>query len=864
MKTLHPDKTWYTGIALLLLSSATFFLPPQNGKDLIGNGLFFVNYLSALAYLFLLWLNEKIRRGSNSLPHLFLLLNLALLSCYALNHTFTLFGPSAGWLTILLVISGISFSSLQFFPRFPFLIQGLISFIAGVSIVVFLYLAVLLAPGYVVGILAAIVIGLSLHLFVPALYAGYIIVFVIRANRINRRLKLFFFAGLLFALGCTTQYAVRWHIAAGRLNKALMGAKGNSNGLPEWITVAQCCPPSSLEETILKSPFAEGLGYEGIFGWQPRGLFNEKQDHDPLVVVAAALSGGTDLDWEQRIHILNALFDARHKTEQRRWSSDDLITTDIATSVQLWPQLHLSYTEENITVANPAAADSDRWNSSEEALYTFHLPEGAVVSALSLWINGKEEKAVLSTRQGADSAYATIVGSERRDPSVVHWQEGNTVVVRVFPVTTESRRFKLGITAPLEKTGGKLAYRSVRFDGPSAAKARTSVRFEPMQRLIRPEWPSTYSPRWTMQCEDPGILPAIFPFDGKLYVTATPEPAAGPADLHQAFLDLNNSWTAEDYEGLLASLAHLPVYASRPGGDLIQITASNRQEIFEACTKRPFSLFPLYRISDCSHALLISKCSPRSPNLSDLNGSPFARQLQDWLARGVPIRLYNIGDELSPYLRALRETGAFHYEKGDLYTLQSHLHHNAFPIDAVAPNEVLIEPAALLIRRTDDPAQTQGNPLIGDTGIARLASVKALPYSTAGPEAAFHAGRIENPSAPDHLLRLFAYRRILQQLKGRLPGSGSEPGPDADNLQVRLARQAGIVSPVSSYVVLESQADYDRFNIREDKNGLKNASLQGKGAVPEPGEWAILISILGLFASIRYHRLRKQQQRQQS
>ena len=73
-----------------------------------------------------------------------------------------------------------------------------------------------------------------------------------------------------------------------------------------------------------------------------------------------------------------------------------------------------------------------------------------------------------------------------------------------------------------------------------------------------------------------------------------------------------------------------------------------------------------------------------------------------------------------------------------------------------------------------------------------------------------------------------------------------------------MAQEAGIVSPVSSYVVLESQADYNRFNIQDNKNGLKNASLNGKGAVPEPGEWAILISILAVFAVIRFHRLRKQ------
>jgi XrtN system VIT domain protein len=850
-----PDKLWYTGICLLVLSSLLFFLPKFNGRDLMEDGLFFANYLIALLYLLILRVNHRLRKASGNLPHIFLFLNLALLSCYALNRSITLFAPSAGWWTVLLVICCVNFSSLIFFPRMPFALQGLVSFIAGISFVAFLYLAINLAPGYIIGILCSVVIGLSLHLFVPAIFLAYTIVFVRRANRIHRWLKGFFFAGLVLSLAFVAQYAIRWHFRVRAINQTLVAARSAGNGLPNWVIVAESCSPSPMDEAILKCVFADGMGYENMFGWQPRRSFDEHQPHDPLMVTAAAFSGATDLDREQRLHILNALFDARHKTQRRLWSGDDLVTTDISTDVQLWPQLHLSYTEMNLTVANTQAADTGRWAPSEEALYTFHLPEGAVVSALSLWINGKEQKAVLSSRQKADSAYTTIVGQERHDPSVVHWQEGNTVVVRVYPVRTESRRFKLGITAPLENTGRKLAYHSIWFDGPSAEDARSAVRILPMQRLIRPDWPASFEsdstshlryppsllsitaaqqapvrqsgafvPQWTMQCEDPGVATATFRFDGKQYVTATPAPSSVPADFRAVYLDLNKSWSEEEYASLLVSLGDRPIYACVNGDDLVSITAVNRAGVFATCSKRPFSLFPIHRITDYSHALLISKSSARSPNLSDLKGSDFARKLQQWLDDGGHLRLYNIGDQLSPYLRALRETEAFQFEKGDLYTLQSHLHHNEFPAETVAANEVLVEPAALLIRRTDDSTRT-----IGQT-------------------------------APDHLLRLFAYRRILQQGKGRLPGTSTHNDPDVSDASVSMAQEAGIVSPVSSYVVLESQADYQRFNLHDAKNGLTNASLEGKGSAPEPGEWAILISILVFFACFRYYRLRKHQQ----
>src|ERR1700744_3135612 len=96
-----PDKLWYTGICLLVLSSLLFFLPKFNGKDLMEDGLFFANYLIALLYLLLLRVNHRLRKGSGNLPHIFLFLNLALLSCYALNRSITLFAPSAGWWTVL-------------------------------------------------------------------------------------------------------------------------------------------------------------------------------------------------------------------------------------------------------------------------------------------------------------------------------------------------------------------------------------------------------------------------------------------------------------------------------------------------------------------------------------------------------------------------------------------------------------------------------------------------------------------------------------------------------------------------------------------------------------------------------------------
>jgi XrtN system VIT domain protein len=106
-------------------------------------------------------------------------------------------------------------------------------------------------------------------------------------------------------------------------------------------------------------------------------------------------------------------------------------------------------------------------------------------------------------------------------------------------------------------------------------------------------------------------------------------------------------------------------------------------------------------------------------------------------------------------------------------------------------------------------------------------------------------------SAPDHLLRLFAYNKIMQEC-GR---NYFTTGDFVENKLIDIANEAYIVSPISSLIVLETINDYERFNIDENKNSLKNASTQSAGAVPEPHEWALII-ILALTMLFLFYKRR--------
>ena len=93
--------------------------------------------------------------------------------------------------------------------------------------------------------------------------------------------------------------------------------------------------------------------------------------------------------------------------------------------------------------------------------------------------------------------------------------------------------------------------------------------------------------------------------------------------------------------------------------------------------------------------------------------------------------------------------------------------------------------------------------------------------------------------APDHLMRLFAYNDLLRKVGKNYFNKKA--------MEVKLidqAKESYVVTPISSLVVLETQNDYDRFDIKKSKNSLQNASIGNSGAVPEPHEWLLILLVL--------------------
>jgi hypothetical protein len=85
-----------------------------------------------------------------------------------------------------------------------------------------------------------------------------------------------------------------------------------------------------------------------------------------------------------------------------------------------------------------------------EARAQVQLPPGAVVSRLTLWVNGEEREAAFAGRNRVRAAYEAIV-RQRRDPVLVTTSGEDRVLVQCFPVMPQgaTMKIRLGITTPL-------------------------------------------------------------------------------------------------------------------------------------------------------------------------------------------------------------------------------------------------------------------------------------------------------------------------------------------------------------------------------------------------------------------------------
>ncbi len=810
------------GVAASILSFALYLIlrnktEIRRGDFFDEGGVFLINYMITIIYSITVISNNTIKNRFWQLSmidrrQIMYMVTLFSISAFTLNLSIPIFNRFTAWLDTYLLI--------MFLPLFilghsktPQFLKYIAYFLMGLGTVMSLYFAIYLLPMFVVMIIGAIFFGLGLHLIAPhLLLLTYIVQF--RKEKSGRTGLVLYLSGIILPLIVFSFYMNKWHDAKMNLHKASASIITQANStLPTWVILSQNLSSDPFSEKIIMGElrYDTPQRHWDSFGF-PSNSFSEIKEHDPMVFMSMAFLGDLPIDRNDRIKVLESKFDSRHLSYRKFWTGRDLSTTEVLTNLDVFPDYRMAYLEKYITIQN-----HNSWaQNQQEALYTFYLPEGSVATSLSLWINGREEKSRLTTRQKADSAYSEIVGRQRRDPALLHWQEGNRITVTVFPCTpAENRRFRVGFTMPLEKRGDELILKNVNFKGPwnNSSLETTAIRIHSQNGAKFLDLPSvfeqtgtneyqytgSYRSYWELRISDEGLSKNQFSFNGKSFSVKDHEPENEIFKAEKIYLDINKSWSKGDIEDVLEIIGDRPFYVVDV--EPAKVTEENREYLIEQGLDKEFSLFPIHLIDDPRKSLIISKSSHLSPNLRDLKESVFGDSLKSYL-EGMPesIPFYNIDNQVSPYIASLREFGIFHFSSGSIDELRDLISKNEFPEFSRDTNRIVIHESDM--------------------------------------EIIMNKGEVKS-KAPDHVMRLFAYNQINHLMGAHY----FESDEYVTGELIDLANEAFVVSPISSLVVLETLQDYERFGIEENENSLQNAASGSSGAVPEPHEWALIILI---------------------
>ncbi|MGC4040224.1 MAG: XrtN system VIT domain-containing protein [Flavobacterium sp.] len=688
--------------------------------------------------------------------------------------------------------------------------------INGITITLIFYYAVYLIPFSVFSFLGIFALGMGFYGLVPVIVLINHSIALSHLAKENKKGILAFTAGICFILASLTVFTVLLDSEADSIRKNLVtkSFEKTSNDLPNYILISQNLKPSFLNEVLLKKDIVY-IDTEDFFDLRDfnsigQKQYNERKVHNPFYNVAYQLIDKIGISTDDQISIMKSNFGKRLETEEQLWNGEDLITKNIKEDVKLFPKERLAYTEITMDVACKERA----WRASQEAIYSFELPEGSVATSLSLWVNGVERKGVLTTKEKAQKAYNQIVGVEMRDPSLMQWREGNRVVVRVFPVSQNlPRTFKCGFTTPLKADAKKLTYNSIQIKGPNLSGAATLSRiqvnghsnfestkdFELTDQFYISE--STGLDDWQATVPiNKGTFANAFAWKGKEYKIEPIERQREVFVPKEIVLDLSSSWSLEEIRELVSMPSKKFYVVDEYSKE--EINSSNYENIFHEYRNLQYSLPPLYKISDSS--LIITKCGTFSANFDELEATAYLKKIRE-NTKAKHLRAINIGNEINPFWQTVKEQHYVEYSKLTLAECQKAIKENSFISVKTADNRVNIEIAGISINEIPATADVQ------NTGI-------------------------------NHIYRMYAFGKVLAE------HVASEDNENVNNKYVYLAKDANIVTPVSSLIVLETDEDYEKNGIEKNADGLGNASINNDGSVPEPHEWLMIIIGLGILA----------------
>lgn len=695
-------------------------------------------------------------------------------------------------------------------------------FLNGLSFWVIVYFTIYLFPFIPFSFLGILALGMGFYGLVPGLVLIIHLFTIVQHLQKDKTYFISFCTGFLAVLIGFIIFTTALVMENNKIAKTIMiKSFNNTEDLPAYISVSQSLKPNFFNEILLKKNivYVDIENFFSLAGFDSIGSkqFNEKRIHNPFISIAYLFCKDLGLSADDRVNILQSNFDKRLQTEEQLWSGEDLFTKNIKEDVKIYPDSRLAYTEITMNIA----CDKNSWRN-QEAIYSFQLPEGSVATSLSLWVNGIERKGVLTTKEKAKKAYNQIVGVENRDPSLMQWREGNRVVVRVFPVNSETpRMFKCGFTTPLKAEDNKMKYESLSIKGPNISNAETISRIQ-ITSKTKIETSKNFALKngfylneskglddWEAVMPLNKIKADVFVWKDKTYEVKDIQKTIIPFTPSEIILDLNSNWTISQIESF-ANLNQKNLYVFI-NDQKEEINKDNFKAIQSNFENLQYSLLPLYKLNE--NSLIITKSGTFSANFDELAESNYLNKIKA-KTKDKNLKVINISAEINPFWQTIKEQKYVDYFQTSLNNSLKLIQKHQFPLFKKEANNVNIEPALISIYEK-----------------AKTDSLKS--------------------NGPNHIYRMFAFGKVLEE-QVKIKGDTT-----ATNKYVELAKDANIVTPISSLIVLETDEDYKRTGIEKNVNTLGNASINNDGAVPEPHEW--LLIIIGLSSLYIYYRKSKKQ-----
>ncbi|CAN5723198.1 hypothetical protein BH11PSE6_BH11PSE6_03240 [soil metagenome] len=488
---------------------------------------------------------------------------------------------------------------------------------------------------------------------------------------------------------------------------------------------------------------------------------------------------------------------------------------------------NLAYVEWTMAIANRGALPG-------EGRFTLALPEGAVASRATLWVNGEPREASIAGRGEARAAYESVVRATR-DPLLVTTAGAQRLLVQAFPIPAGgSLKLRIGYTAPFAiASDGK---RSL------ALPAIVERNFDIASMLRHNVWVEGDAP----------LASATAALRGS---GATLKGGLTDADLlaHRPRLSLPSLAGPSIRVGGVAAAGKSPPLTVvqtvahtnpvRPSVLMIVLDGSVGNRTAGEALGKALQVIP----SGVSVGLAIASEAPIT-----IAPAPWSPAHGKRVAEAIAATVFRGGQDNSPALAAA--LAALPVSNAQLLWV-----HGPQPVTVAGAQQQIEQqiersptlPALVRYQAEPGRAFTIDGARWFDT--ARLVSPSGDPQfdltrtlsAMVGAAPSWTVKREEAPGAAvtgsANIVRLWAADRIAAE-------SGAT-GKQRDSA-IGLAHRLNLITPVSGAVVLETDQDYKN-------NGLPVPSAEDVPTVPEPGEWALLAAVaLAGFWLFRHRQIR--------